>query len=62
MGNVAVAGKLAGSDRLDALCRLALSVTEPEDDQDDDGEEGGDEGEQDGEGGTGIKPEGMPHE
>jgi hypothetical protein len=60
MGNVAVAGELAGSDELDALYRLDLSETGPEDDEgNDEGDEGSDEGE---EGDTEIKPEGMPHE
>jgi hypothetical protein len=64
MGNVAVAGELAGSDELDELYRLDLSETGPEDDEgndegDEDSDEDGDEGD---EGDTGIKPEGMPHE
>ena len=63
MGNVAVAEELAGSDELDELYRLDASESDPEDEPDDDDEQD-DEGEGEGEGdeGTGIKPEGMPHE
>ena len=59
MGNVAVAEDLAGSDELDELYRLDLSETEPEDGEDDDDKD--DDEEDDGDG-TGVKPEGMPHE
>lgn len=56
MGNVAVAGELAGSDGLDELRRLDASEAEPEpEDDEDDEEEEDDEGE-------GIQPEEMPHE
>ena len=58
MGNVAVAEELAGSDELDELYRLDASESDPEDEpEDDDDDEDEDEDE-----GTGIKPEGMPHE
>jgi len=60
MGNVAVAGELAGSDELDELYRLDASESEPEDEPEDDGDEPDDEDDKD-EGGEGIKPEGMPH-
>jgi hypothetical protein len=60
MGNVAVAEELAGSDELDELYRLDASESGPEDEPDDD--EQGDEDEDEGDEGTGIKPEGMPHE
>jgi hypothetical protein len=59
MGNVAVAEDLVGSDELDELYRLDLSETEPEDGEDDDDKD--DDEEDDGDG-TGVKPEGMPHE
>lgn len=61
MGNVAVAEELAGSDELDELYRLDASESGPEDEPDDDDEQG-DEDEDEGDEGTGIKPEGMPHE
>ncbi len=59
MGNVAVAGELAGSDELDELYQLDASEAEPEDDDDDEDDdyEGEDEGE-----GEGIQPDEMPHE
>ena len=57
MGNVAVAGELAGSDELDEVYRLDLSETEPEDDEDDD-EDYEDDEDDDG----GIQPDEMPHE
>jgi len=60
MGNVAVAGELAGSDELDEVYRLDLSETEPEDDEDDD--DWDDEDDEDDEDETGAQPEGMPHE
>jgi hypothetical protein len=60
MGNVAVAEELAGSDELDELYRLDASESEPEDEPEDDDDEQDDEDE--GDEGTGIKPEGMPHE
>jgi len=58
MGNVAVAGELAGSDELDEVYRLDLSETEPEDDDEEDDEED----EEDDEDEAGAQPEGMPHE
>ena len=65
MGNVAVAEELAGSDELDELYRLDASESDPEDEPEDDDEQD-DEGDSDDDGegdeGTGIKPEGMPHE
>jgi hypothetical protein len=60
MGNVAVAGELAGSDELDEIYRLDLSETGPEDDEGDDEGDEGNEGNDEAD--TGIKPEGMPHE
>jgi hypothetical protein len=60
MGNVAVAEELAGSDELDELCRLDASESDPEDEPEDDDEQ--DDEEEEGDEGTGIKPEGMPHE
>jgi hypothetical protein len=60
MGNVAVAEELAGSDELDELYRLDASESDPEDEPDDDEQDDEDEDEDDE--GTGIKPEGMPHE
>jgi hypothetical protein len=59
MGNVAVAEELAGSDELDELYRLDASESDPEDEPEDDDEQ--DDEDEDDEG-TGIKPEGMPHE
>jgi hypothetical protein len=59
MGNVAVAEELAGSDELDELYRLDASESDPEDEPEDDDEQDEDEDEDEG---TGIKPEGMPHE
>ena len=59
MGNVAVAEELAGSDELDELYRLDASESDPEDEPEDDDEQ---DDEDDGDEGTGIKPEGMPHE
>ena len=58
MGNVAVAGELAGSDERDEVYRLDLSETEPEDDDEEDDEED----EEDDEDEAGAQPEGMPHE
>ena len=60
MGNVAVAEELADSDKLDELYRLDASESGPEDEPDDDEQD--DEDEDEGDEGTGIKPEGMPHE
>jgi hypothetical protein len=60
MGNVAVAEELAGSDELDELYRLDASESDPEDEPEDDEQDDEDEDEDDE--GTGIKPEGMPHE
>jgi hypothetical protein len=57
MGNVAVAEELAGCDELDELYRLDASESDPEDEPEDDEQDDEDEDE-----GTGIKPEGMPHE
>jgi hypothetical protein len=63
MGNVAVAEELAGSDELDELYRLDASESGPEDEpEDDDRQDDEDEGDGEGDEGTGIKPEGMPHE
>lgn len=64
MGNVAVAEELAGSDELDELYRLDASESDPEDEPEDDQQDDEDEDQGEGEGdeGTGIKPEGMPHE
>jgi hypothetical protein len=59
MGNVAVAEELAGSDELDELYRLDASESDPEDEPEDDEQDDEDEDEDEG---TGIKPEGMPHE
>ena len=59
MGNVAVAEELAGSDEFDELYRLDASESDPEDEPEDDDEQ--DDEDEDDEG-TGIKPEGMPHE
>jgi hypothetical protein len=59
MGNVAVAEELAGSDELDELYRLDASESDPEDEPEDDDEQ---DDEDEGDEGTGIKPEGMPHE
>jgi hypothetical protein len=59
MGNVAIAEELAGSDELDELYRLDASESDPEDEPEDDDEQ--DDEDEDDEG-TGIKPEGMPHE
>ena len=59
MGNVAVAEELAGSDELEELYRLDASESEPEDEPDDEDDQ--DDEDEDDEG-TGIKPEGMPHE
>jgi hypothetical protein len=61
MGNVAVAEELAGSDELDELYRLDASESGPEDEPDDDDEQDDEDEDEDDEG-TGIKPEGMPHE
>jgi len=58
-GNVAVAEELAGCDELDELYRLDASESDPEDEPEDDDEQ--DDEDEDDEG-TGIKPEGMPHE
>jgi len=60
MGNVAVAGELAGSDELDELYRLDASESEPEDEPEDDGDEPAD-GDDEDQPEEGIKPEGMPH-
>ena len=59
MGNVAVAEELAGRDELDELYRLDASETGPEDEPDDEDQDDQDQDDED-EGGTGIKPEGMP--
>ena len=56
MGNVAVAGKLAGVEELAKLYRLDASESEPEDDQDDEDNEAEDEDDDDG-----IKPDVVPH-
>ena len=61
MGNVAVAEELAGSDELDELYRLDASESDPEDEPEDDDEQDDEDEDEDDEG-TGIKPEGMPHE
>ena len=61
MGNVAVAEELAGSDELEELYRLDASESDPEDEPEDDDEQD-DEDEAEDDEGTGIKPEGMPHE
>jgi len=61
MGNVAVAEELAGSDELDELYRLDASESDPEDEPEDDDEKDDEDEDEDDEG-TGIKPEGMPHE
>jgi hypothetical protein len=59
MGNVAVAEELAGRDELDELYRLDASESDPEDEPDDEDRDDQDQDDED-EGGTGIKPEGMP--
>lgn len=56
MGNVAVAGELAGADTLEELYRLDATETEPDEDGEDDEDED-DEGEDD----EGIVPEEIPH-
>lgn len=56
MGNVAVAGELAGADTLEELYRLDATETEPDEDGEDDEDED-DEGEDD----EGIGPEEIPH-
>lgn len=56
MGNVAVAGKLAGVEELDELYRLDASESEPEDDQDDEDDEAEDEDDDEG-----MKPDVVPH-
>jgi len=61
MGNVAVAEELAGCDELDELYRLDASESDPEDEPEDDDEQDDEDEDEDDEG-TGIKPEGMPHE
>ena len=61
MGNVAVAEELAGSDELEELYRLDASESDPEDEPEDDDEQDDEDEDEDDEG-TGIKPEGMPHE
>jgi hypothetical protein len=62
MGNVAVAEELAGSDELDELYRLDASESDPEDEPEDDEQDDEDEDQDEDDEGTGIKPEGMPHE
>jgi len=59
MGNVAVAGELAGRDELDELCRLDASESDPENEPGDEDQDDKDQDYED-EGGKGIKPEGMP--
>ena len=59
MGNVAAAKELAGSHELDELYRLDASESDPEDEPDDEDRDDQDQDDED-EGGTGIKPEGMP--
>ena len=52
MGNVAVAGELAGVEEFDELYRLDASESEPEDDEDDKDED---------EEGEGAEPDVVPH-
>jgi hypothetical protein len=53
MGNVAVAGELAGADTLEELYKLDATETEPDDDEDDEDDEDEDD--------EGIGPEEIPH-
>jgi hypothetical protein len=55
MGNVAVAGELAGADTLEELYKLDATETEPDDDDDEDDEDEDDEDDE------GIGPEEIPH-
>jgi|HubBroStandDraft_4_1064222.scaffolds.fasta_scaffold755432_1 hypothetical protein len=56
MGNVAVAGELAGADTLEELYKLDATETEPDDDDVDDEDD-----EDDDEDDEGIGPEEIPH-
>jgi hypothetical protein len=64
MGNVTVAGELAGSDELDELFKLEASESAPEDDDEDDDLEDDDEDddlEDDDDGGEPFEPKDIPH-